>query len=48
MVQIMRVLIRNSIKVIIIENNKILLTKNKDESGIFYLLPGGVKNQVRT
>ncbi|MGM0469492.1 MAG: NUDIX domain-containing protein [Promethearchaeati archaeon] len=41
MVQIMRELIRNSVKAIIIENNKILFTKNKDESGIFYLLPGG-------
>ena len=33
--------IRNSAKAIIIAGDKILLTKNKDELGIFYLLPGG-------
>jgi ADP-ribose pyrophosphatase YjhB (NUDIX family) len=33
--------IRNSIKAIIIREGKILLTKNKDEWGYFYLLPGG-------
>ena len=33
--------IRNSVKAIIIDNDKILLTKNKDDWGIFYLLPGG-------
>lgn len=33
--------IRNSAKAIIIEDGKILLTKNKDHLGIFYLLPGG-------
>jgi 8-oxo-dGTP diphosphatase len=34
-------LIRNSAKAIIIKNSKILLTKNQDEFGVFYLLPGG-------
>ena len=33
--------IRNSIKAIIIEEDKILLTKNRDENGVYYLLPGG-------
>lgn len=33
--------IRNSAKAIIIEHNKLLCTKNKDQFGIFYLLPGG-------
>lgn len=33
--------IRNSVKAIIIKDKKILLTKNRDEFGIFYLLPGG-------
>ncbi|HYE80950.1 MAG TPA: NUDIX domain-containing protein [Clostridia bacterium] len=33
--------IRNSAKAIIIENGKILFTKNKDHLGFFYLLPGG-------
>jgi 8-oxo-dGTP diphosphatase len=33
--------IRNSAKAIIIENDKILLTKNKDDFGFFYLFPGG-------
>lgn len=33
--------IRNSVKAIIIENGRILLTKNEDHLGIFYLLPGG-------
>jgi ADP-ribose pyrophosphatase YjhB (NUDIX family) len=33
--------IRNSIKAIIIREGKILLTKNKDKWGYFYLLPGG-------
>lgn len=32
---------RNSAKAIIIRNNEMLLTKNKDTEGIFYLLPGG-------
>ncbi|BCG59450.1 NUDIX domain-containing protein [Paenibacillus sp. URB8-2] len=33
--------IRNSAKAIIIDNNKILLTRNQDEKGFFYLFPGG-------
>jgi 8-oxo-dGTP pyrophosphatase MutT (NUDIX family) len=33
--------IRNSVKAIIISEGKILLTKNKDDDGDFYLLPGG-------
>jgi len=33
--------IRNSVKAIIIQGDKILLTKNEDATGIFYLLPGG-------
>jgi ADP-ribose pyrophosphatase len=33
--------IRNSAKALIIENGKLLVTVNKDQFGIFYLLPGG-------
>lgn len=33
--------IRNSVKAIIIRDGKLLCTKNKDQFGIFYLLPGG-------
>ena len=33
--------IRNSAKAIIIQNEKILLTKNQDDLGYFYLFPGG-------
>ncbi|MCR8644446.1 NUDIX domain-containing protein [Paenibacillus sp. N1-5-1-14] len=33
--------IRNSAKAVIIENDRILLTVNKDQEGIFYLFPGG-------
>ncbi len=33
--------IRNSAKAIILQNNRLLLTKNKDEQGFFYLFPGG-------
>jgi len=33
--------IRNSAKAIIIEDNQLLLTKNQDEQGFFYLFPGG-------
>jgi len=33
--------IRNSAKAIIIEGNQLLLTKNQDEQGFFYLFPGG-------
>ena len=40
--------IRNSIKAIIIENGKILLTKNQDTDGIFYLCPGGGQEHGET
>ena len=33
--------IRNSAKALIIQDGKLLCTKNKDQFGIFYLLPGG-------
>ncbi|ACT00714.1 NUDIX hydrolase [Paenibacillus sp. JDR-2] len=33
--------IRNSAKAIIIQDEKILLTVNKDDEGLFYLCPGG-------
>jgi len=33
--------IRNSIKAIIIQDNKLLVTKLEDEDGMYYLLPGG-------
>ncbi|MBE9916443.1 NUDIX domain-containing protein [Paenibacillus donghaensis] len=33
--------LRNSAKAIILNNNSVLVTKHHDESGIFYLLPGG-------
>lgn len=33
--------IRNSAKAIIIQDEKVLLTKNKDHEGFFYLFPGG-------
>lgn len=34
-------IIRNSIKAIIIKNTKLLVTKMKHEQGMFYTLPGG-------
>jgi len=37
--------IRNSAKAIIIKDGKLLCTKNKDQFGIFYLLPGGGQNK---
>lgn len=40
--------IRNSAKAIIIKDNKILLTKNKNTFGEFYLLPGGGQNAGET
>lgn len=33
--------LRNSTKAIIIEDNRLLVTKLHDENGIYYLLPGG-------
>jgi ADP-ribose pyrophosphatase YjhB (NUDIX family) len=35
---------RNSAKAIIFENDKVLLTRNEDPEGTFYLLPGGGQN----
>lgn len=40
--------IRNSAKAIIIKNNQILLTKNKDDDSIFYLFPGGGQEKGET
>lgn len=40
--------IRNSVKAISIEENKILLTKNKDDDGYFYLCPGGGQEHGET
>ncbi|WP_041605858.1 NUDIX domain-containing protein [Halothermothrix orenii] len=40
--------IRNSAKAIIIKNNKLLCTKNKDQFGVFYLLPGGGQKSFET
>lgn len=40
--------IRNSAKAIIIEENKVLLTKNKDKEGFFYLFPGGRQEHGET
>lgn len=33
--------IRNSAKAIIVKDNRLLLTKNRDQQGFFYLFPGG-------
>lgn len=33
--------IRNSVKAIVVQDGKILLTKNQDNEGVFYLCPGG-------
>ncbi|MGM0863171.1 MAG: NUDIX domain-containing protein [Bacillota bacterium] len=40
--------IRNSAKALIIRDDKILLTKNKDGNGYFYLFPGGGQEQGET
>lgn len=40
--------IRNSIKAIIIKNDKVVLTKNIDKEGEFYLLPGGGQDKFET
>ena len=40
--------IRNSAKAIIIRNNKILLTRNRDLIGDYFLLPGGGQNHKET
>ncbi|MBM7583858.1 hypothetical protein JOC86_000395 [Bacillus pakistanensis] len=36
--------VRNSLKAVILHNNRILLTENQDEEGVFYLFPGGGQN----
>lgn len=40
--------IRNSAKAIILNGDKILLTKNKDNEGEFYLFPGGGQEHGET
>ncbi|UYZ23987.1 NUDIX domain-containing protein [Mesobacillus jeotgali] len=40
--------IRNSAKAIIIREDKVLLTKNQDEDGYFYLFPGGGQEHGET
>lgn len=40
--------IRNSAKAIIINENRLLLTKNKDNEGVFYLFPGGGQEHGET
>lgn len=40
--------IRNSAKAIIIKEDKILLIKNLDDNGYFYLLPGGEQEKFET
>ena len=32
---------RNSAKAVVFENGRVLLTRNRDDMGVFYLLPGG-------
>ncbi|WP_155590820.1 NUDIX domain-containing protein [Lysinibacillus cavernae] len=41
-------MIRNSLKAIIIDDGKILLTKNQDPEGYFYLCPGGGQEHGET
>lgn len=40
--------IRNSAKAVIAEDDKILLTKNEDSEGYFYLFPGGGQEHEET
>jgi len=40
--------IRNSVKALIIEDDKVLLTKNQDVEGNFYLCPGGGQEHGET
>jgi 8-oxo-dGTP diphosphatase len=40
--------IRNSTKAVIIQDQQVLLTKNKDDSGFFYLFPGGGQESGET
>lgn len=41
-------MIRNSVKAIIIVDGKLLLTKNQDDEGYFYLCPGGGQEHGET
>jgi len=41
-------LIRNSAKAVILKNSKVLLTKNIDDEGFFYLFPGGGQDHGET
>jgi len=41
-------MIRNSVKAIIIVDGKLLLTKNQDIEGYFYLCPGGGQEHGET
>jgi len=40
--------VRNSVKAIILDGEKILLTKNQDDEGYFYLCPGGGQEHGET
>lgn len=40
--------IRNSAKAIIIKEDKVLVTKNQDNEGYFYLFPGGGQDHGET
>ena len=40
--------IRNSAKAILVDGDQILLTKNQDEEGFFYLCPGGGQEHGET
>ncbi|NGP46211.1 NUDIX domain-containing protein [Bacillaceae bacterium SIJ1] len=40
--------IRNSVKAIIIQEGQVLLTKNQDDEGYFYLFPGGGQEHGET
>jgi len=40
--------VRNSVKAIILDGEKILLTKNQDDEGYFFLCPGGGQEHGET
>lgn len=40
--------IRNSAKAVILKDSKILLTRNIDNEGVFYLFPGGGQDHGET
>lgn len=40
--------IRNSVKAVLIKGEKVLLTKNQDQEGYFYLYPGGGQEHSET